>query len=460
MIPASLKKLAELFAAHGVTLYLVGGGVRNRVLGLPGGDLDVCSPATPAEAAAIARGAGLAVIEKALALGTVELRMKTDGGYAAFEHTTWRQDYYPPGGDHRPYRVAFTTDMAKDAARRDFAVNALYMDIAAEKLLDPTGRGLKDAQRKMLSAAAQNPDDTIRDDGLRIMRMARFAAELGFGVDAALFDAARRHAQLLLDISAERKYAELKKILMADTKYEGLSGGPLKGLELLRDTGALPHILPRLSEGVGVKQSEKYHIYDVLDHGLHACAAAPPDFAVRLAALLHDIGKPMALRRGGNMYGHELLGEALARDELSALKADNRTKAAVLPLIKNHMFDLEAKAKPKTIRARAVLLGRQGFERLIALRRADVAGSGKPVDAVVSADNWQSELNRMTQQRVPWRLAELNITGTDVAALLGIPPSPAVGRILAALHQECVLSPAQNTPEALRRRAQSLYRQM
>ena len=460
MIPPSLKKLSDIFAAQGFSLYLVGGYVRNIVLGLPGGDFDVCSPALPDTAAAIARDAGLSVIEKALPLGTVELRLKNQSGYDAFEHTTWRRDYYPPGGDHRPYRVEFTDDMREDAKRRDFTVNALYMDIATGEIIDPTGRGLADAKNKRLSAAADDPDSTIRDDGLRIMRMARFAAELGFDAADDLKDAAHRHAALLKDISAERKYIELKKILMADTKYEATEGGPLRGLQLLRETDALRCILPRLSEGSGVRQTERYHVYDVLDHCIHACAAAAPVLVLRLAALLHDIGKPEALRRSGKFYGHEIIGEQLARDELNSLKADNRIKAAVLPLIRNHMFDLEAKAKPKTIRGRAIMLGQKGFEMLIALRRADVIGSGRPVQTVESADNWQKELDRMTAQRVPWRVQELKITGIDISELLGIAPSPVIGELLRKLHQQCVMFPAQNNTEELRRKAVQLYDKM
>ncbi len=449
--------MSEIFAANGYALYLVGGYVRNIVLGLPGGDFDVCSCVLPEKAVSIARDAGLAVIEKAVPLGTVELRLKTDDGWEAFEHTTWRRDFYPPGGDHRPYRVEFTTDMKEDAQRRDFSVNALYMNIKTGEITDPTGRGLADAKNEILYTAAAQPDITIRDDGLRIMRMARFAAELGFDVAVDLLDAARAQAALLTDISAERKQIELKKILMSDIKYASVTtGGPLHGLTLLRQTGALKYILPRLWEGDGVAQSPQYHEYDVLGHCLHACAAAPPVWVLRLAALLHDIGKPEALKRSGKMYGHETIGEALARGEINALKMDNKTKAAVLPLIRNHMFDLEAKAKPKTIRNRAVLLGRESFERLIALRRVDVVGSGKPVHTVASADNWQKELNRMIQERVPWCVQELAITGKDIAEQLGIQQSPVIGRILEQLHKECVLNPAQNNIELLKRRARRI----
>jgi tRNA nucleotidyltransferase (CCA-adding enzyme) len=456
-LPRSFAVLTDIFAARGFELFLVGGYVRNLVLGLPGGDFDICSTARPETAAVIAREAGLKVTEKALALGTIEIRVKMDGERHAFEHTTFRRDYYPPGGAHRPYRVEFTQDIREDAGRRDFTAGALYLNLRTRELLDPTGRGLDDVKSRVLRAAAADPDVTIRDDGLRIMRMARFAAELGFTVSPDLMACAARRSALLADISPERKRDELMKILLADIKYPGLNAldAPLRGLMILLDIGALKHVLPRLCAGDGVMQSALYHSHDVLRHGLHACAAAPPDPVLRLAALLHDIGKPAALAEGGKFYNHEVLGEALAREELAALRFDNATRDAVLPLVRWHMFDLTGQAKPSTIRRRAVQLGRETFERLIALRRADVIGSGKPAGRIPSADNWQKELTRMLDQRVPWTVNELCITGRDILEWLSIPPSPKVGEILAALHRDCVTSPSLNNPQALKKRAQA-----
>lgn len=456
-LPAGLKELSEIFTARGYKLYLVGGFVRNTALGISGGDLDVCSCALPGEAAFFLRENGAKVIEKAPELGTIEVHITCGGEKCIFEHTTFRKDYYPEGGDHRPERVEFTTDMRQDAVRRDFTVNALYLDLDTRETVDPTGKGIADAKQKIIRAAADDPDITIRDDGLRIMRMARFAAELNFSVSTDLIECARKRAYLLKDISAERKCVELKKIIMADTKYPVLanSSAPVTGLKLLKDVGAIEYILPRLSEGRGVIQGEEYHKYDVLDHGIHACAAAPAKLELRLAALVHDIGKPAALRANGNMYDHDILGEALAREELDSLKFENSVKASVLILVRNHMFDLEAKAKPKTIRRRAVKLGKDLFGMLIELRRADVWGSGRYLGPVASADNWEKELVRMEAENVPWSVKQLKITGDDIMRLLNIGPSPVVGIILELLHKECVVHPQSNNFEALKRLALS-----
>lgn len=459
-LPRSFALLTEIFAARGFELFLVGGYVRNLVLGLPGGDFDVCSTAHPETAAAIAREAGLTVTEKALELGTIEIRVGLDGERHVFEHTTFRRDYYPPGGAHRPYRVEFTEDIREDASRRDFTAGALYLNLGTGDLIDPTEKGMDDIKSRVLRAAATDPDVTIRDDGLRIMRMARFAAELGFDVAPDLLDCAAKRAALLADISPERKRDELMKILLADTKYPGLKAddAPLRGLQILLDIDALRYVLPRLCAGDSVEQSERYHSYDVLRHSLHACAAAPPDRVLRLAALLHDIGKPAALAESGKFYEHEKVGETLAREEMTELRFDNKTVRGVLPLVRYHMFDLEAKAKPITIRRRAVQLGRETFERLIAIRRADVAGSGKPVGRIPSADNWQKELDRMMAENVPWTVGDLMVTGSDISQWLGIEPSPKVGAILKALHRECVASPSRNRPELLKKSAVLLSR--
>ena len=454
-LPQGLHVLYNIFAAHGYVLYLVGGFVRNRILGIGGGDWDVCAAARPGEAAAFLRNAGLKVIEKAPELGTIEIHLCLDHDRHIFEYTTFRRDYYPLDGKHRPDHVIYTTDINEDSRRRDFTVNAVYLDIGLGRIIDPTGDGIEDIQKKTIRAAAENAEETICDDGLRIMRMARFAAELGFAVDGILLEYAKKNVFLLRDISAERKRDELKKILMADTRYPSLTGGTYphrEGLILLKKIGALPFVLPQLCEGDGVMQSEIYHSHDVLDHAIHACASTPPKLELRLAALMHDIGKPYALRESGMMYDHEKIGVFLADKELNALRFEKKIKEVVLPLIRNHMFDLEGKAKPKTIRKRAIKLGKERFEQLIQLRRADFIGSGQCVGDIVSADHWQKELDRMIETHVPWSVRDLKISGDEIISLLNMKPSPEVGRILKSLFDECVANPKLNEPQILKQK--------
>ncbi len=172
-LPDSLVLLSDKFAAHGFSLFLVGGYVRNIVLRLPGGDFDVCSAAMPDDAAKIAQDAGFYVVKKAAELGTIEIHIASGTFRHVFEHTTFRRDYYPPGGAHRPYRVRFTQNIEEDARRRDFTAGALYLNIRTGMITDPTKRAFDDINKGVLRAADDDPDITIRDDGLRIMRMAR-----------------------------------------------------------------------------------------------------------------------------------------------------------------------------------------------------------------------------------------------------------------------------------------------
>jgi tRNA nucleotidyltransferase (CCA-adding enzyme) len=454
-LPEGIGILSETFFKKGFKLYLVGGYVRNMSLSLSGGDFDVCSFALPEEAALFLYEAGFTIIEKAPELGTIEIHFKHGGRKLVFEHTTFRRDFYPEGGEHRPKSVEFTKNIDEDAARRDFTVNALYLDIKTGKITDPTKKGLSDLKERIIRAAASDPDITIRDDGLRIMRMARFAAELDFSISSDLLECASKRAYLLKDISAERKRDELKKTLMADTKYTqpGNKSAPEKGLMILKDTGALKFVLPLLCEGEGVLQSDVYHRYDVLEHGIKTCAAAPPVFELRLAALLHDIGKPEAFKKNGKMYEHELIGEELAKKELESLRFDNKTKNTVLLLIKNHMFDLQGNARANTIRIRAVRMGRSVFEMLIELRRADCIGSGNLEYKDKSADRWQRELERMTELNVPWSISELKIKGEDIMNILGIGSSPVVGKIINELFIDCVMDPKLNCYDRLKERA-------
>lgn len=450
-INEGVLELAKIFCKYGHKLYLVGGCVRNMLLGLKQGDLDVCSAALPEASANIAKKEGCTIIEKALSLGTIEIHLKHNGNKYIFEHTTLRQDYYKKGGEHRPYRVEFTDDITLDAKRRDFTVNALYLDVENKEILDPTGRGFNDIENKVLRAAADKAIDTLGDDGLRIMRMVRLSAQLGFAIAPDLLECAKSNVHLLNDITAERKQQELKRILMADVKY-GKKDAHLKGLLLLSNIGAFKYVIPELERGRGVEQKKEYHSNDVLHHNIHTCGAALPHLPLRLAALLHDIGKPEAIKVGGNMYNHDIYGAGIAEKEIENLKFDNKTKKTVVTLIRNHMFDLEGKAKPKTIRKRAIKLGRENFKMLIELRRADVAGSGYGAVTCLSAENWQAELKRMIGKNVPWSVKDLNITGQDIIEATGKEPSEEIGSILDELFRYCIIYPSANKKEILIKR--------
>ncbi|MEI3416886.1 MAG: hypothetical protein V8Q43_04940 [Christensenellaceae bacterium] len=210
------EALQALFAAKGAQGYLVGGYVRNLLLGLPPADLDIASALLPEEVVQAAAAAGFSETRIVNArLGTVLLQM----GGEKIEHTTFRRESYAAGGGHTPARVEIGATLLEDALRRDFAVNALYMRLTDGEVLDPTGRGLADIAARRLRSARACAAEMIRDDALRLLRLVRFACQLDFQIESVLFRAAREYAGQIHAISRERIAAEMQKILLSDTAY-------------------------------------------------------------------------------------------------------------------------------------------------------------------------------------------------------------------------------------------------
>lgn len=443
-IPGALAQLARDFQEAGARLYGVGGMVRNPLLGLPISDMDVTSALRPEGVLALCQSKGYGVVKKGLAFGMVEIHL---GGWA-FEHTTFRADTYGPGGGHRPTAIAFSDTVEADAFRRDFTVNALYQDLLTGAVLDPTG-GLKDLAARRLRATSPDPAAILGDDALRVLRLARFCGELGFAPEPATFGAARRFAGGLKDISRERVRDELAKILLADGKY-GNRAGVYQGLHLLDGLGALEVILPPLAAGRGMGQRQEYHAYDVLEHGLQTAAQAALEggLELRLAALLHDVGKPAAFQATGRMLHHDQLGAEIAREMVSGLRFSNQVRDAVAFLVAHHMFDLEGRAKETTLRRRFQGFGPERTRQLIRLRRADIRGSGRG-GSEASADRWERVLAQMLAQGVPFSQAELAVSGQELMERLHLPPGPAIGAVKDALLRHCALRPGDNSRERL-----------
>jgi len=426
--------------------YLVGGYPRNSLLGLAGTDLDVASPAPPQALCALP-APEIVLEERAYGLGTVVVKQRFGDALYVYEYTAFRCDNYGRGGAHTPKKVRFTDDIREDALRRDFTVNALYMG-ADGTVADPTGRGLAALAEKTIG---QVTPETLTQDALRILRMVRFAAELGFTVEQDTWECAKAHIGGLADISRERIRDEFVKILMADTKH-GIPGGVLCGLHMLKDLGAFSYIVPALTEGDGMEQNTEYHAYDVLEHSLQACACAPADLVTRLAALLHDIGKPAVFRETGKMVGHDKRGAALALAALNGLRFDKETAGEVGALVGAHMFDLDNRAGRKAVARMIVKLGERQFLRLADVREADFCGSGKGNPAL-SAGKWRETLRELKEKDAPISLEQLAVNGDDVMRELHIPPGKRVGKILLALQAYALKKPSQNSYKNLVRYA-------
>ena len=436
-LPTALRAFAEALERDGVTLYAVGGCVRDALLGRGVHDVDLASKLRPEEMLERAKANGIPARIVQQTLGTVLLTV--DG--TDYEHTTFRTESYGAGGVHRPDEVRFSDSPEVDAFRRDFSVNALYESVSDGAILDPTG-GIIDLENRVLRTTTKDPAVILRDDGLRILRLVRFAAALDFSIDPATWEAAKANAALLEDVAWERKRQELDRMLLGPNVFDAL--------KMLRDVGALPHLLPELVLCDGMAQREDYHKYDVLTHLFRTCENTPEELGMRLIGLLHDVGKPEALRRDGKLYAHDVYGTEIARTMLERLRYPKPLIERVSGVIRIHMFDLTETAADATIRKRFAEFGRERTEDLIAVREADIRGSGYRTK--YSAERWRRIYTEMLQEHAPFSESELMVSGEDIMRELGLPAGERIGRIKHALLLRCAVHPEENKKEILLRR--------
>ena len=440
-IPGNLLPLAEAFAKEKIEAYVVGGLVRNALLNLPPSDIDVCSRLTPQEIVEVMPRYGIRVIEKAAEMGTVELHF----GGVIVEHTTFRREAYAQGGEHRPNMVAFGDNLMDDAWRRDFSVNALYANLHTGEVSDPTG-GIPDLEQRVIRTTSADPDDIMRSDALRVLRLVRFACELGFAIEENTWQAAKRNAPKLKDIAAERRRQEFVKILLTDARYPALGRdemrSPLRGLRLLDELDVWDVLVPEFNAARGMAQRPDHHRYDVLEHSFRVCAAAPATEKLRLAGLLHDVGKPDCKRETGVQYAHDKYGERISKRVLGDLRFPTKTITEVSQLVEGHMYDIQHTAKTDTLRVKFATWGRERTMEQILLREADVRGCGYDVDYV--AQDWRALYDTMLHDGTPFSERELAISGQQLMEASGLPEGKALGELNKQLFLHCVKNPKDN----------------
>ena len=441
IIPQALQPLAEAFVKENTEVLAVGGLVRNALMGLPPSDIDVCSRLTPEQIVERIPKHNIRVIEKAAEMGTVELHF--DG--VIVEHTTFRREAYADGGEHRPRMVAFGESLRDDAWRRDFSVNALYANLSTGEISDPTG-GIPDLERQIIRTTSADPDDIMRSDALRVLRLVRFACELGFAIDEDTWQAAKRNAPKLKDIAQERRQQEFVKILLTDARYPTLGReelrSPLRGLRLLDELDVWDVLVPEFNLARGMEQRPDHHRYDVLEHSFRVCAAAPPTEKLRLAGLLHDVGKPDCKRETGVQYAHDKYGERISRRVLGELRFPTKTITEVSQLVEGHMYDIQHTAKTDTLRVKFASWGRERTRDQILLREADVRGCGYDVDYV--AEDWRALYETMLTDGTPFSERELAITGQQLMEASGLPEGKELGELKKQLFLHCVKHPKDN----------------
>ncbi len=426
--------LAALNANCKSPLYAVGGFVRNSLKGMPLSDIDLCGP-LPANKLII--DSAFKIIPVNPKLGTVVI---TDGK-STFEYTPFRIENYTRGGAHTPQSVYFTTDISKDSLRRDFTCNSVYYDLKNDTFIDLHG-GIRDIEQGIVRELPF-PAKVFSSDGLRLMRLARIAAQTGFAVDPATLESARRFSFLLRDVSKERIAQELNKILTADFAY-GVSDAHYRGLKLLGEIGLWRNIIAGIEEMKGVVQNPDYHKYDVYEHTMQTVRCAP--VAVRLAALMHDIGKPASIAKFGNMHAHAALGEKMTKFSLGpyGLKYSNNIVSETTWLVANHMYDFDGKTSDSKVRI-FVASNIKHIDMLVRLIKADIAGGG--ISEPPKEHRFERVKEEILRDGTPTSLEMLKVNGHD-AVRAGIPTAE-IGRVLESFLRECMINPKLNNAEWL-----------
>lgn len=428
-LPPAAIELGQLFDDAGYELALVGGTVRDLLLGRPSTDLDLATSATPEQTEALLRKWSPAVWDIGKEFGTIGAR-KND---MIVEITTYRSDKYDP--DSRKPGVQFGKDLDGDLSRRDFTINAMAVRVPSLAFVDPFG-GMADLAKKIIRTPV-TPEQSFSDDPLRMMRAARFAAQLNFTVAMDAFAAITEMVDRIDIVSAERIQVELNKLLLADH--------PKVGLEVLVDSGLADRILPELP-ALQLEIDEHHRHKDVYRHSLQVLDQAiaqetddtgpvpHPDLVLRLAALLHDAGKPATRRfeKGGGVsfHGHDVVGARIIRKRMKALKYDKQTTNDVCKLIELHLrFHGYGKGEwtDSAVR-RYVTDAGPLLDRLHMLTRADCT-TRNVRKAQQLWDSYDELETRIAALRLQEELDAIrpDLNGNQIMEILGIPPGRIVG---------------------------------
>jgi tRNA nucleotidyltransferase (CCA-adding enzyme) len=441
-IPADVRALARRLGEKGFQAHLVGGGVRDMLLGRRPADFDVATDAKPDQVLEIFGHAF--AIPTGLQHGTVTVLTGRDPETRrSVEVTTFRgEGAYLDG--RRPSSVTYVSSLSEDLSRRDFTMNAIALDPVTGAVTDPFG-GREDLGRKLVRAVG-DAQARFREDGLRPMRAVRQAAQLSFEVESATLDAIAPTLDVFRKVSAERVRDEMLKLLAAPK--------PSVGLELMRRTGLLAEVLPEILEGVGCEQN-RFHKHDVYGHTLAVVDATAGDAIVRLGALLHDVGKPRARqpREGApgeySFFKHEYVGKDMADAICRRWKLSTADRERVVSMVEHHMFYYSPDWTDGTVRRFVRRVGADTLPALFALREGDVLGRGFGEDPERELGELRRRIDSVAADDAALHVTDLAIDGKDVMRVLGIPPSREIGVLLERLLELVIDDPSLNEKEKL-----------
>ena len=464
LVPSELKEVMRYYSDAGFEIYLVGGGVRNILVDKIPENCDLTTNATPEQSMEILKKRSPFYNND---FGTVSINISISGNDEVYEITTYRSE--KEYSDYRrPDEVVWGKTLEEDVIRRDFTINAIVIGEKDGKweLIDMV-KGLDDFEKGVIRSVG-DPEKRFTEDALRLIRAIRFAARLGFQIEEKTLSAICSQAKLLEKISKERVRDELLRILQTDY--------PADGVQLLISTGLMESIIPELLEGRGVEQGG-HHRLTVLEHELESLRnCSSPNVIVRLASLMHDVGKPRSQRFkcrscgklfkqldgdfykceacGFNQpvkkmitfYGHEVIGARMTEEIAQRLRFTNKQIEKLVTLVRRHMFTYQPEMTDAAIRRLIRKIGKDNINDMILLRIADRKGSGS------RTTSWRFiELQRRIGEQLyePMEVSDMVVDGNDVMEVLKVKPGPIIGKVLNALFEEVIEDTSKNNREYL-----------
>ena len=443
-IPTEVSSILKALDDASFEAHIVGGCVRDLILGNAPKDWDVTTNATPEK------------LQELFpdnfydnAFGTVSVKTGSeDPTLAIIQITPYRIEGKYTDKRH-PSEISFAKTLDEDLSRRDFTVNAIAMD-ASGQITDPHN-GQEDIEKQVIRTVG-NPDERFGEDALRILRAVRFSSSLGFTIESATLEATKKHSDWLIAISKERIRDEFLKIIDSPLAHEGV--------DLMREAGIMEHVIPELLEGVDVGQN-LHHIYTVWEHNLRALKYTVEkkySLVVRLAALLHDVGKPRTKRGEGKystFYGHDAVGARMTIKIADRLKFSGDIADRVTRLVRYHMFYYNVgEVTESSVRRLLMKVGPENMDDLLRVREADRIGSGTPKAVPYKLRHLKYVIDKVSHDPISVKM--LKVRGDDIMKILDIPPGPKIGLILNSLLAEILDDPALNTAEWLDRRVKEL----
>jgi tRNA nucleotidyltransferase (CCA-adding enzyme) len=423
-------EILNKFEKNKFKAYIVGGAVRDYLLGYDINDYDIATDAKPEEVTEIFEK----VIPTGVKYGTVTLVYNNKN----YEITTFRKDF-DYINNRKPDKVVYSEDIDEDIKRRDFTINSLYCD-SKGRIRDKYS-GVKDIKSKIIRTIG-NPDERFKEDALRMIRAVRFMATLGFKIEEKTKNSIVKNHQLIENVSAERIKTEFDRIL--------LSNNPGEGIRTLTDTNLMKYIIPELYKTVDFDQHSKYHDKNVYDHTIAVVENIEPKLDLRLAALLHDISKPESFTLDeeleGHFKGHHIKSADKSLEILKRLRYDNKTIENVRVLIRYHYLK-DISIKEKGVKRFINNVGKERLDDIFKLNIADIKGKAdmRSIDKVY---NLQKKCKEILEKQEPLSIKDLKINGNDIIKT-GVKEGKKVGEVLQYLLEKVLENPALNNRKDL-----------